>query len=332
METSEILARLAARGLIDATCAVFEPLSGGVSSDIGIVSDGRRRLVIKQALPQLRVNTRWFADPIRNRYEQAYISFVATIDATAVPRILYSDDELSFFAMEYLAPPLENWKTRLLSEPGERIWASRAGEILGKIHAASWDRDDIKARFDTTANFHELRSKPYFLHAAGRHPGVAGLIRERTAALEGNRRCLVHGDFSPKNILVCPMRLVLIDCEVAWFGDPAFDAGFLLNHLFLKALNRPGEAGGYLELANLFWSHYSAHLGAARAADVEKTLAWLLPMLLMARVDGQSPVEYLSPEKQETVRCFAVDRLQNTPLALDGLREAWQKQIQEIRL
>ena len=305
-------------------------MSGGVSSDIFLVSDGERRIVIKQALPQLRVAAEWLADPIRNRYEQAYLSFVATLDPTAVPRILYSDEEHSFFAMEYLGPPLENWKTRLLLNPGDRSCAARAGEILGKIHAASWDRDDIKRRFETTPNFHELRSEPYFLYAAGRHPDLAGLILEQTSVLENNRRCLVHGDFSPKNILVSSDRLVLLDCEVAWFGDPAFDAGFLLNHLFLKALHRREFASDYLELAGLFWSHYTAHLGPARAADVEQSLGRLIPMLLLARVDGKSPVEYFGAERQAEIRRFAVGRLRDDPLRLDALKDAWRKYLEQL--
>lgn len=328
METNEILSALGERGLVDAACATIEPLTGGVSSDICLVSDGQRRLVIKQALPQLRVAAQWMADPIRNRYEQAYISFVAEIDPTAVPKILYSDPERSFFAMEFLAPPLENWKTRLLAEPGERSWAVRAGEILGKIHAASWDREDVKSRFETSSIFHEIRCEPYFLYTADRHPEVAELMRQRTAQLESNRRCLVHGDFSPKNILVSAERLVLLDCEVAWFGDPAFDVGFLLNHFFLKALNRPERAPEYLALATAFWAEYKTRIGEARAAEVEQSLGWLLPMLLLARADGKSPVEYLPPQKQEELRRFAVNRFLNTPLPVDAMQDAWLNQIQ----
>jgi 5-methylthioribose kinase len=330
VQASEILPKLGEKGLIDASRATLEPLSGGVSSDIFLVSDGEQRLVIKQALSQLRVAAEWLADPIRNRYEQAYLSFVSEIDPSAVPRILYSDDEHSFFAMEYLGPPLENWKTRLLSEPGNPRSARRAGEVLGQIHAASWDREDIRLRFDTTRNFHELRGEPYFLYAAERHPEIAALLREKTSILESNRRCLVHGDFSPKNILVSADRLVLLDCEVAWFGDPAFDAGFLLNHLFLKALNRLEQADGYLQLATVFWSEYAARLGPARAANVELSLAWLLPMLLLARVDGKSPVEYFATTRQADIRRFAIGRLHDTPLALDALQAAWRSYLTQL--
>jgi len=327
MNTPEILRRLAAHGLIDVARAIVEPLAGGVSSDICLVSDDAHRLVVKQALPKLRVAAEWFADPIRNRYEQAYISFVAGLDASAVPHILYCDDELSFFAMEYLAPPLENWKTRLLSEPASPQWAAKAGEILGKIHAASWDNDALKKQFDTTANFHELRSEPYFLYTAERHPAVAEQMRAHVTALECNRRCLVHGDFSPKNILVSAERMVLLDCEVAWFGNPAFDTGFLLNHFFLKAAHRPEQAAKYMELADAFWKKYILHLGEN---NVEQTLSWLLPMLLLARVDGKSPVEYLNPAQQETVRRFALAQLQVAPQSLDALRRKWFDSLEKV--
>jgi hypothetical protein len=102
--------------------------------------------------------------------------------------------------------------------------------------------------------------------------------------------------------------------------------------LFLKALNRSARAAEYLDLASAFWSEYAAHLGGSRAAEVEKTLAWLLPMLLLARVDGKSPVEYLSSTKQEVVRRFAINRLQDTPLSVDALRDAWRKHIEHIQI
>ena len=188
----------------------------------------------------------------------------------------------------------------------------------------------MKCCFETTPVLHQLRSAAYFLHTAERHPEVAARIREQTARLEENRRCLVHGDYSPKNILVSPRRVVLLDCEVAWFGDPAFDAGFMLNHLFLKALNRHREAAAYLDLANAFWNRYKSQLGHSRAPGVEESLGWLLPMLMLARVDGKSPVEYLSSEKQEVIRRFTMSRLQDAPLSLDALRQAWQSQLEQI--
>ncbi len=54
---------------------------------------------------------------------------------------------------------------------------------------------------------------------------------------------LVHGDVSPKKVPAGPRGPVFLDAECAWYGDPAFDLAFCLNHLLLKCLwNRIGRA------------------------------------------------------------------------------------------
>ena len=75
------------------------------------------------------------------------------------------------------------------------------------------------------------------------------VLRAEAERLVTCRSVLVHGDFSPKNLLVSGDRLVIIDCEVAWYGDPAFDLAFLLNHLCLKALYHAPAHGADLRVA-----------------------------------------------------------------------------------
>ena len=106
---------------------------------------------------------------------------------------------------------------------------------------------------------------------------------------------LVHGDFSPKNLLIGPDGPVVLDAECAWYGDPAFDLAFVLNHLLLKGAWRPQWRERYLELFAALVDAYRGHVRrGSRGRRVEQRAATLLPALLLARVDGKSPVEYLT--------------------------------------
>lgn len=199
--------------------ATLTPLTGGVSSDIYLISDGSRRFVVKQALSTLRVRDVWHADPSRNLFEQRYLSYVGRFLPDAVPAIAAAGD--GYFVMEYFGPDFHNWKSQLIDGTTVRSLAARAGAILGRIHANS-RHDPVAARdFDSSDNFEQLRVDPYFRTLARRIPQMSALVEAEAARLLATRECLVHGDFSPKNILVSDDRMVVLDCEVAWYGDPA---------------------------------------------------------------------------------------------------------------
>jgi Ser/Thr protein kinase RdoA (MazF antagonist) len=143
--------------------------------------------------------------------------------------------------------------------------------------------------------------------------------------------CLVHGDVSPKNILVggegaahSPAHFpVFLDAECAWYGDPAFDLAFCLNHLLLKCLWVPAKRAAFL---SCFDALSTTYLKEIRLPDVEERAATLLPALLLARVDGKSPVEYLTQENKEVVRSVARELL----LSDQSLREiagTWRRSL-----
>jgi len=295
--------------------APAEALSGGVSSEIWKVGD----VCVKRALPRLRVAQRWEAPVERNRYERLWLEAAGEAAPGAAPRVLAADDAAGVFAMQFL--PLPVWKERLRQGDARPAFAAQVGATLAAIHSATAGRKEVAERFATDAIFHSIRLEPYLLATGEKHADLKmhmSVLVERTA---GTRACLVHGDVSPKNILVADHGPIFLDAECAWYGDPAFDLAFCLNHLLLKCLWTPSARAAFLAC---FDSLSSAYLGGVSFPDVEKRTASLLPALLLARVDGKSPVEYLNDAQRSLVRSVARGLIGRSS-SLQQIRETWQR-------
>ena len=323
---SDLERLLRADGVIRERTATLVPLSGGVSSEIYLVNDAGRQFVVKRALPKLKVEQEWFADTSRNGNEAAYLSYVARLAPDNVPQLKYVNTDHGYFCMEYLGAAWQNWKEMMLAGRCDPGIAQAAGGLLGSIHAHSARDPEARERFQTLANFEQLRIEPYLLATARRHPRLKPAFEAEAARLRAAQSVLAHGDFSPKNILVGPGRVVILDCEVAWYGDAAFDIAFLLSHLYLKSAARPAAAS-WRAMIESSWSGYRtsrfANEPGPGQALLEANVSRLLLMLMVARVDGKSPVEYLGEIEQEQVRSFAVPRLQRGSVSLSELTTEW---------
>ena len=286
------------------------PLTGGVSSDIARVALGDRTLCVKFALPRLRVAADWRAPVGRSRAEYAWLRAAGEVAPGAVPQVLGYSDRLLGFAMEYLGDPdTRLWKAELLAGRVTPADGARVGEIVGRIHRAGAAPGFDRAPFGNAADFHALRVEPYLLATARVHPDLAPCLAALAHGLDaaGSRpgATLVHGDVSPKNILIRPAGPVILDAECATMGDAAFDLAFCLNHLALKSIHLPAARPALADTAARLWATYRPHVDWEDPAALEARIAALLPALMLARVDGKSPVEYLSPAAQETVRAVA---------------------------
>jgi 5-methylthioribose kinase len=310
------------------------PLSGGVSSEIYLVEDGSDRFVVKRALPKLKVKDSWLADVNRNRHEAAYLSYVASFRPQNVPRLRYVNVDRGYFCMEYLGEGYRNWKQLMLDGQCDSNVAAAAGDFLGTVHAHS-SQDPVAAEtFSNLHNFEQLRIEPYLLATVQHHPALKNVIEAEAERLRSQREVLTHGDFSPKNILVGKNDIYVIDCEVAWYGDAAFDVAFLLNHLFLKSLVRPSQGNQWRTMTDQALDSYvSARFAERRSeekAAIETIIPRLLLLLLLARVDGKSPVEYLDPEQRGHVRAFAISRLSSRQMTMSCLRADWFGALQAV--
>lgn len=331
MASLDITASLRRAGLLHGPEPTIKPLPGGVSSDIIQVKDGDQQFVVKRALAKLKVRDDWFADVSRNQVEQNYLRRVAKITPGHVPRVLHAQPDEGWFAMEFLGSDFVNWKNALLENRADPASATNAGEILGRIHRATWGDPVVAQEFATLENFQQLRLEPYLETTAERVPDLAPLLRAEKERLAQTTLCLVHGDFSPKNILISPERLVVVDAEVGWFGDPVFDTAFLLTHFHLKALLHATNSGPVLSLVPKFWQAYSTALGSDAGADLESRTVRLVLCLLLARVHGKSPVEYLTQSSQrDFLTAFVRQHLAQPFPSLSLLTASWQEGISRL--
>ncbi len=309
--------------------ARYTPLTGGVSSDIWLVEGGRTPFCVKRALPQLRVAAEWHAPVERNLYEAAWLTDAARLAPGAAPLVLAADPDAGMFAMEYLDPGSHRcWKADLLAGRVDRAVAVAVGERLGTLHAAFAKEADAPARFATDDSFYALRLEPYLIATARAHHALSTQLERLAERTATTRRTVVHGDISPKNILVGPSGPVFVDAECAWFGDPAFDLAFCLNHLLLKCVAAPAAAAELLDAFGAMTAAYLAAIDWEPASDVEMRAATLLPGLFLARVDGKSPVEYITAEEsKDKVRRVASHLLTEPPKKLEQVARAWAAEI-----
>lgn len=288
-----------------------------MSNIVVLVDAPEGRLVLKQALGKLRVEQDWFSDRERIfRESQAIARLGPHLPRGALPEVLFEDRPNLLFAMSAAPRGWNNWKSELLRGAIDERVAEAAAVYLTAMISASRGNAEWKKEFEDQTVFDQLRLDPYYRGTALRHPDLAshfaGLMDESRA----RRVSLVHGDWSPKNLLVGENGVMAIDFEVIHYGDPSFDSAFLLNHLILKSFHLPHLADRFTALARRFWNTLLERLSEDRAWLEAATLRHL-GCLMLARVDGKSPAEYLTAGERDAVRQFARRLILEPPATLE---------------
>jgi 5-methylthioribose kinase len=311
--------------LLETDSPRVEQLSGGVSSAVFRVTWSSTRIVVKQALPKLQVSDEWMSRVERSATEaRAATVLERLLPGGAILSPIHIDERRSLFIMPSAPLAAETWKALLMRGELSSISARTVGDMLGQLHARSRLEPDLADEFADRQDFLALRVDPYLQVTAERRPEVAAPIEKHTARMLSVRDCLVHGDYSPKNLLVEPARpaaMILLDHEVCHWGDPTFDVAFCLTHLHLKACTFPERTIDFLDLANVFWSAYLAAALPVEPRGLECDVVGMLGCVLAARVDGKSPAEYLTTEAlRQRVRRLADAILLEEPRTLGEVR------------
>jgi aminoglycoside phosphotransferase (APT) family kinase protein len=307
---------------------VVRVLAGGVSNRTVLVErpEAGETWVVKQALPKLRVAVDWFSDPERIHREALGLRWLEALapPGTITP-LLFEDRDNHLLAMGAVPEPHENWKTMLLGGRLAHDHVEQFGRLLGTVHRGGYERrEEAEPVFRDRSVFESLRLEPYYGYAAERVPEASRFLRRLVDETLSRRDTLVHGDYSPKNVLVREERLILLDHEVIHFGDPAFDLGFGLTHFLSKAHHLPEKRSAFAEAARLYWSVYRDEVGLLPWAEgleqraVRHTLGCLL-----ARVAGRSPLEYLDEEELVHQREAVLELIHNPPESVPGLVEGF---------
>jgi aminoglycoside phosphotransferase (APT) family kinase protein len=291
-------------------------LAGGVSNRTVLVErSSGEAWVVKQALAKLRVQVDWFSSPERIHREALGMRWLEQIapPGTTTP-LVFEDHEHHLLGMRAVPQPHENWKTMLLAGRLEADHVAQFARLLGTVHRVSNERwTEIEPLFGDRGFFEALRIEPYYIYTGTQVPAASWFIDGLVAETRAHRDTIVHGDYSPKNVLVHNGRLVLLDHEVIHLGDPGFDLGFSLTHFLSKAHHVPGCRDAFTQAAISCWAIYRETVGDATWADglepraVRHTLGCML-----GRVRGRSPLEYLDAEER-TRQAEAVTALMADP-------------------
>jgi aminoglycoside phosphotransferase (APT) family kinase protein len=320
LTTANVLGYLADRGLADgAEGFTARELGGGVSNIVLWLEWPDRRWVIKQSLEKLRVQDDWRSERSRIYREAESIQALRPVlGEAALPEVIHIDRESFLFVMTAAPAGSVSWKESLLAGQVDLAVARQAGTLLARMISTARTQPDLQRRFEDRTVFDQLRLDPYYRTTAARHPDVRAPIVQIMANSWNIQTALVHGDYSPKNMLVKDGNIFLIDFEVVHWGDPAFDAAFLLNHLFLKALYQPTFAPRYFDAVREFWKALTAGARETASRGFEALTLRHLGALMLARIDGKSPVEYIREEEtKERVRGVAKRILREQPQRLE---------------
>ena len=304
---------LASRGLVQASEVRSVDLLGwGVSNTLVKVCTASDCMVVKQSLPQLKVSEEWFADRERIYREWAGIETLASIlPAGTVPRVLYEDKENFLFVMSCAPAEGVNWKEQLLQGQVDPRVARKVGVILGMMHQLTAGEESVRQEFLDDRPLIQLRIDPYHGAVARIHPDLAEIMGTEAQRMLDIKVALVHGDYSPKNIIVTGTDVFLLDFEVVHYGNPVFDLAFMINHLFLKSVHNAPVRHRYFRAVDSFWEGYSDEVASSTellqsCKSLERDTVKQLGCLMLARIDGKSPAEYIvSAESKDLVRGIA---------------------------
>ncbi len=311
-----------AEAMLGVSGATFTPMVAGVSSELWRIDAGDKTYCLKRALPRLNVAQEWLAPVRRNAEEVRWLRFAASVAPRQVPAVVADDAQAGIAILSWFdAARWTNWKVQLMQGLVRPAVGTEMGELLAAVHARSAAQPELAKSFDNMDLLSALRLEPFFVAAMDANPEAAHRLREAVDHLTTYRTALIHGDVSPKNILIHISRPpVLLDAECACWADPAFDVAFLCAHLFLKSAHVSRYRAWFYETIRRLLAAYEV----AAPEPVNERLLLLVPALLIARVDGKSPADYMNEKVRTKVRATALRLLLDPSPSIADFIEDWR--------
>jgi hypothetical protein len=302
----------------DVFCEASELLpvyfSGGVSSTVAMVSNERKSVIVKQALPQLKVTEEWLCDPARMHIEHEALSTYARLVPDNVPHPIFYDEDNFIMVREAVPDNYPMWKMQLLNGLLDFATARRTIDVLLTVHNEAASLENIRDTFNDNRYLYILRINPYIEYVINKHPFLKEKSENVCRTLMQEKITLIHGDFSPKNILVSPDKVFILDMEVACFGHPAFDIAFLMTHFLLKSIKHKEWCDAYLNMLSYMAEIYFSGVTCMNAVELERESVNIMAFILLARVDGKSPAEYITEEAdKELIRRISLSMINDVP-------------------
>lgn len=319
LDESSVIPYLTERKLLTGDATV-EVLTGGVSCVVLAVASDAREIVVKQALPELKTKAKWVADQRRAIVEAEAMRVYQSITPDSVPELLDCDAANFTLTMSRLPNTCTNWKQdmlegRIYPEMGEKL-----GKILAKWHNTTAADEAIKAKFMEGELFEQLRVSPFYRAVVAKNPNLQTVINSLIEEITTEKIALVHGDFSPKNILATSNHSpIVLDFEVAHTGNPVFDLAFVSAHLLCKTIRTqsPAEKAAITKTALNFLSSYREDT----RISIAKTLPQHVALIALARVEGVSPVNYLDEPAQQKLVALTNSALLDSTMTYEQLFE-----------
>jgi 5-methylthioribose kinase len=279
----------------------IDPLPGGVSCSVLKITTDQGRFVLKQALTKLMVQQEWLSDIERTNVEKQALKFLPSIIPNTTPGLVYEDEGNFLFLMECAPDTCKTWKQLLMNGECNLVVAEKIGAILGDLHQRSHNNAEAKRLFKEKKYFIQLRIDAFFGFLKHTHPDMASAIDDHIHQCLSLETSLVTGDYSPKNILVNGLQVIPIDFEVTHYGDSSFDLGFLSTHIILKSIRFPDRATDYYQVLRNVLEGYFSRVHFADRALMEKRAVQQLGFIMLARVDGKSPAEYITTDSDKKI-------------------------------
>jgi len=278
------------KAFFDADSLIIDEIGDGNLNFVFLVtsgSDASKQLIIKQAVPYLRcVGESYPLSKERMTYEIRSLERFATL-SPHIPKIYYSDEEMSVLIMEYLSSHIIMRKGMIesIAYPKfvEHISSFLANTLFktSSLYLSSSDKRTLISQFIGnselckltedfvfTAAFMEDETNAELPELSDVAERIASDVELKTKILQlkykfmNQSDALLHGDLHTGSIMINQDETYVIDSEFAFVGPMGFDVGALIANLVMSWVSHTiqDDESRYsnliLETINSVWQHF----------------------------------------------------------------------------